>query len=69
MSAPGIGKEPHITLPDFVETVSNLPKPIKAVVYLIIMSVMTVAALGALMATIAIIGQLSGAFDLFRMFS
>ncbi|MBQ0926092.1 MULTISPECIES: hypothetical protein [Saccharopolyspora] len=66
MSAPGIGKEPHFTLPD-LDSVSKLPKPIKAVVYLIIMSVLTVAALGALMATIAIIGQLSGAFDIFRL--
>ncbi|GAB3679070.1 hypothetical protein [Saccharopolyspora dendranthemae] len=66
MSAPGIGKERHITLPDF-DSVAKLPKPIKAVVYLIIMSVLTVAAIGALMATIAIIGQLSGAFDVFRL--
>ncbi|QUH01096.1 hypothetical protein HUO13_09915 [Saccharopolyspora erythraea] len=63
MSAPGIGKESHLTLPDF-SAVTRLPKPVKALVYLLILSVMTVAALGALAATIVILGQLTGAFSL-----
>ncbi|MEU5848748.1 hypothetical protein [Saccharopolyspora shandongensis] len=67
MSAPGIGKESHISLPDF-GSVAKLPKPIKALVYLIMLSVLTVAGIGALMATIAVIGQLTGAFDVFSFF-
>ncbi|CAM00832.1 hypothetical protein A8924_1909 [Saccharopolyspora erythraea NRRL 2338] len=63
MSAPGIGKESHLTLPD-LSAVTRLPKPVKALVYLLILSVMTVAALGALAATIVILGQLTGAFSL-----
>ncbi|MFC7342130.1 hypothetical protein [Saccharopolyspora griseoalba] len=66
MSAPGIGKEPHFSLPDF-DSVAKLPKPIRALVYLVVMAVLTVASLGALAATIAVIGQLSGAFDIFRL--
>jgi hypothetical protein len=62
MSAPGIGKESQVSLPDFA-SVAKLPKPIKAVVYLIMLSVLTVAGIGALLATIAIIGQLTGAFN------
>ncbi|MBB5152923.1 hypothetical protein [Saccharopolyspora phatthalungensis] len=68
MSAPGIGKEPHVSLPDFA-SVAKLPKPIKALVYLIMLSVLTVAGIGALLATIAIIGQLTGAFDVFSFIS
>ncbi|GAA2776858.1 hypothetical protein [Saccharopolyspora taberi] len=64
MSAPGIGKEPHLSLPDF-SAVTRLPKPVKALVYLVLLAVLTVAALGALAATIVIIGQLTGAFSLF----
>ncbi|PKW14984.1 hypothetical protein [Saccharopolyspora spinosa] len=68
MSAPGIGKESHISLPDF-GSVARLPKPIKAIVYLIMLSVITVAAIGALLATIVVIGQLSGAFNVFSFIS
>ncbi|MGP4016453.1 hypothetical protein [Saccharopolyspora sp. 5N708] len=64
MSATGIGKEPHVSLPDLT-SVAKLPKPIKALVYLIMLSALTVAGIGALLATIAIIGQLTGAFDVF----
>ncbi|GAA0532755.1 hypothetical protein GCM10011581_17480 [Saccharopolyspora subtropica] len=67
MSAPGISKESQFSL-DFA-SVTRLPKPIKAIVYLMMLSVMTVAAMGALLATIAIIGQLTGAFDVFQFMS
>jgi hypothetical protein len=63
MSAPGIRKDPRLSLPDF-SAVAKLPKPIKALVYLVMLSVVTVAALGALAATVVIIGQLTGAFDI-----
>lgn len=66
MSAPGIGKQTHISLPDF-DTVNNLPKPIKAIVYLIGLSLLTVASLVALAATTVVIGQLSGVFDVFSL--
>ncbi|MBE9374591.1 hypothetical protein IQ251_09035 [Saccharopolyspora sp. HNM0983] len=66
MSAPGIGKPPHLSLPDF-DAVTRLPKPIKAVVYLIGLSVLTVAGLIVLAATTLVIGQLSGVFDVFSM--
>ncbi|KEI45412.1 hypothetical protein [Saccharopolyspora rectivirgula] len=65
MSAPGIEKEPHFSLD--LSAVSELPKPVKALVYLGMLAVMTVAGLVALLATIAIIGQLTGAFDIFAM--
>jgi hypothetical protein len=66
MSAPGIGKESQLSLSDF-SWVAELPKPVKALVYLVMLSVLTVAALGALAATIVVIGQLSGAFDITAM--
>ncbi len=62
MSAPGIGKEPHLSLPD-LSAISKLPKPIKAVVYLVVLAVLTVAGIGALLATVVIMGQLTGSFD------
>ena len=61
MSAPGIGED-HFALPDMA-TVNQLPKPAKALVYLVMLSVLTVAAVSALLAAIVIIGQLTGAFD------
>ncbi|MGW1679511.1 hypothetical protein [Saccharopolyspora sp. NPDC002376] len=64
MSAPGIGKNSHLSLPDFA-SVTKLPKPIKALVYLIMLAVITVAGIAALAATMAVIGQLTGAFDIF----
>ncbi|WP_460962193.1 hypothetical protein [Parasphingorhabdus pacifica] len=63
MSTPSIGREPHFSMPD-LSAVTTLPKPIKAVVYLMMLSVLTVASLGALLTTVVIIGQLSGAFDI-----
>lgn len=68
MSAPGIGKEPLFTLPDMT-AVTHLPKPVKAVVYLIMLAVLTVAGLGALLATIVVMGQVTGAFDVFSLLS
>lgn len=62
MSAPGIGKDDHFTLPDLA-SVAQLPKPIRALVYLVMLAVLTVAGISALLATIVLIGQLSGAFD------
>ncbi|MBQ6639935.1 MAG: hypothetical protein IJH84_02740, partial [Saccharopolyspora sp.] len=46
MSAPGIGKD-HFALPDMA-TLNQLPKPVKALVYLVMLSVLTVAAVSAL---------------------
>lgn len=63
MSAPGIGKDPRLSLPDF-SAVTRLPKPIKAMVYLVMLAVLTVAGMGALLATAVIIGQLTGTFDI-----
>jgi hypothetical protein len=63
MSAPGIGKESNLSLPDF-SSVSRLPKPLKALVYLIMLSVLTAAGVSALFATVVIIGQLTGSFDI-----
>jgi hypothetical protein len=63
MSAPGIGKESRLALPD-LSSVASLPKPVKALVYLVMLAVLTVAGLGALLATIVIIGQLTGSFDI-----
>ncbi len=68
MSAPGIGKHPHISLPDW-STVENLPKPVKALVYVLLLAVGTVVAIGALLTTIAIIGQLTGAFSILSFFA
>ncbi len=67
MSAPGLGKEPRISLPDFWSWVNSLPKPLKAIVYLIMLAALTVAAMGALLATMVIIGEVTGAFDLGRI--
>lgn len=64
MSAPGIGKQPHFTLPD-LSAVAELPKPLKALVYLVMLAVLTVASIGALAATVVIVGQLTGAFNIF----
>ncbi|QGK69305.1 hypothetical protein GIY23_06930 [Allosaccharopolyspora coralli] len=61
MSAPGIGKETHVALPDW-STVERLPKPLKALVYLVLLSLLTTAAIGALLLTVAIIGLLTGSF-------
>jgi hypothetical protein len=63
MSAPDLRRTPHFSLPDFA-SVSRLPKPIKALVYLMTLAVLTVAAVSALAATVVIIGQLTGAFQL-----
>ncbi|MFR9729434.1 hypothetical protein ACL03H_09405 [Saccharopolyspora sp. MS10] len=63
MSAPGIGKENHFALPDLA-SVAQLPKPVRALVYLVMLSVLTVAALSALLATVVVIGQLTGAFSI-----
>ena len=62
MSAPSIGREPHLSMPD-LSSVTTLPKPIKAVVYLMTLSVLTVVGLGVLLATVLLVGQLSGSFD------
>ncbi|MEU6131417.1 hypothetical protein ABZ805_19770 [Saccharopolyspora sp. NPDC047091] len=62
MSAPGIGKENHFALPDLA-TVAQLPKPIRALVYLVMLSLLTVAGISALLASIVVIGQLTGAFN------
>lgn len=64
MSAPGIGKGPHFSLPDF-SAIERLPKPIKALVYLIIASVMTLAGIAALTATVVVIGEITGTVSLF----
>lgn len=63
MSAPGIGKESHLSLPD-LSSVAKLPKPVRALVYLVMLAVLTVAGISALLATIVIIGQLTGSFDI-----
>lgn len=64
MSAPGLGKQQHFTLPDLA-SINRLPKPLKALVYLAMLAVLTVASIGALLATIVIVGQLTGAFNIF----
>ncbi len=64
MSAPGIGKHAHLVLPDF-SSVAELPKPLKALVYLAMLAVLTVVGVAALLATIVILGQFTGAFDIF----
>ena len=63
MSAPGIGKESNLSLPDF-SSVSRLPKPLKALVYLIMLAVLTAVGVSALFATVVIIGELTGSFDI-----
>ncbi|MDR7300890.1 hypothetical protein [Haloactinomyces albus] len=63
MSTPGIGKEPHFWLPD-LSSVTRLPKPLKALVYLIMLAVLTVAGISALLATAVIIGEVTGSFDI-----
>ncbi|PRW64109.1 hypothetical protein [Actinopolyspora mortivallis] len=64
MSAPGIGKDPRqLSLPDF-SSVSRLPKPLKALVYLVMLALLTTAGVSALLATTVIIGQLTGSFDI-----
>lgn len=63
MSAPDLRKNALFWLPDW-STVSQLPKPIKALVYLIMLAVLTVATVSALAATVVIIGELTGAFHL-----
>ncbi|KAA5826576.1 hypothetical protein ABT337_17810 [Saccharopolyspora hirsuta] len=68
MSAPGIGKNSHLSLPDLA-SVTKLPKPIKALVYLVMLAVLTVAGIAALMAAMVVIGQLTGAFDVFSFLS
>lgn len=67
MSAPGIGKHTHLSLPDW-STVANLPKPLKALVYMVMLAAMTVVGITALLTTIVIIGQLTGAFNVLTMF-
>ncbi|SDP64226.1 hypothetical protein SAMN04487905_106215 [Actinopolyspora xinjiangensis] len=63
MSAPGIGKDPgQLSVPDF-SAVTRLPKPLKAMVYLVMLAVLTVAGVGALLASIVVVGQLTGSFD------
>ncbi len=62
MSAPGIGKDSHVALPDW-STIERLPKPLKALVYLVLLSILTVAAVGALLLTVAVIGVVTGSFD------
>lgn len=66
MSAPGIGKHPHLSLSD-LSAITRLPKPLRAIVYLVVLSVLTVAGISALIATAAIIGQLTGAFDVLAL--
>jgi hypothetical protein len=61
MSAPEVGKRRHLSLPD-LSSVSRLPRPIKAIVYLAMLAVITVAAISALAATVVIIGEITGAF-------
>ncbi|ASU77987.1 hypothetical protein CDG81_06330 [Actinopolyspora erythraea] len=64
MSAPGIGKDPRqLSVPDF-SAVTRLPKPLKAMVYLVMLAVLTVAGVGALLASIVVVGQLTGSFDI-----
>lgn len=67
MSAPGIGK-PHLSLPD-PSSITELPKPLRAIAYLMVLAVLTVAGIGALLASAAIIGQLTGAFDIITLVS
>lgn len=67
MSAPGIGK-PHLSLPD-LSSITELPKPLRAIAYLMVLAVLTVAGIGALLASAAIIGQLTGAFDIITLVS
>ncbi len=64
MSAPGIGKGSHFSPPDF-SAIERLPKPLKALVYLIIASVMTLAGIAALAATVVVIGEITGTVSLF----
>lgn len=63
MSAPDLRKSPHFSLPD-LSAVSRLPKPIKILVYLMMLAILTVAAVSALAATVVVIGELTGAFQL-----
>lgn len=60
---PDLRKPVHAGLPD-LSAVSRLPRPVKALVYLLMLAVLTVAAVAALTATVVIIGQLTGAFEL-----
>ncbi|SDQ73999.1 hypothetical protein SAMN04489718_2007 [Actinopolyspora saharensis] len=63
MSAPGIDRSPRqFSLPG-ISSVTELPKPLKALVYLAMLALLTVAGVGALLATVVIIGQLTGSFD------
>ncbi|MBA8825484.1 hypothetical protein FHX42_002835 [Saccharopolyspora lacisalsi] len=68
MSAPGIGKQPRLAVPDFA-SVTRLPKPIKALVYLAMLAVLTVAVVGALLATVVIIGEVTGSLEIATIMS
>ena len=63
MSSPGIGKGSHFSMPDF-SGIERLPKPLKALVYLLIASAVTIAGIAALAATVVIIGQITGTIAL-----
>ncbi len=68
MSAPGIGKQPRLAVPDLA-SVGRLPKPIKALVYLAMLAVLTVAVVGALLATVVIIGEVTGSLEIATIMS
>lgn len=63
MSAPALGKGSQLTLPDF-SSVNRLPKPVKALVYLAMLTMLTLVGIAALGASVLVIGELSGSFDL-----
>lgn len=58
---PDLRKTVNAWLPNF-DAVSRLPRPVKALVYLLMLAILTVAAIGALAAIVVIIGELTGAF-------
>lgn len=63
MSAPGLGGNRNISLTDHA-WISELPKPLRALVYLILLTVGTVVGLVALALAIVVVGGLTGSFDL-----
>jgi hypothetical protein len=63
MSAPGIGKKPQLALLDF-SLVAQLPKPHRALVYLVLLTVLTVIALAALATAVVVIGEVTGTFKI-----
>ncbi len=64
MSAPGIGKSPLPTLWDSFSGLHQLPKPTRALAYLVLLAALTVVGMGALAATTVLIGDLTGSFSL-----